>query len=645
MINRCPNCGYEPVNQELICPNCGMEIKENITEKLHHESKENDIATNENAVNEKVEVLDFEDTKELNDDIVWSDLQDEPIGKVMKNLAEEHDVQLPEDQMEEIAAALATDEEESEQNSNSLSEFVEEQQEKLKEAQENSLDENPILASYLEKHNAQKEAQIQSAQLVGTTDLDTKIASEEEESLDERLADDEKLLENERELQEQKPSRPRFDPDYLEEESTESSEDTIFATMKKIDELNPSNTSIDEEAEDKPSSKKWRNLAIVGAAVLVVGGGFYYSHLQRQKENEQQVVERIDKQVDQLAKKINNLYTSKQADYLKDSVTLSQINALEKELKNFDGQEDYPKLKNQLAKAKEQLLKVQDINGYFTSPILQAGKLNKQAVLDYSKKFDLKLLDNPQTAFEKLANEAILFGQKAYTNYEKAQNATEELTKGYKNGLLASSVTRENYQKAKKLVDQLANSKQKDELEKQLQAIDQALLKNEQETKQANVENTQSQNNTVDNSTQAATSNSTVEIPSNPTNTQPIYTSRINEQNEILSPQSTHQSANQPLIASRPSDLQDVNNPAWQWADGVQNRVLQACISRGYIVSGGYVLERVRIENQEGYYNLFAVSPSAKFPNASRENPIYVVTINCKTGFYKGNGNDHTIRS
>ena len=95
MINRCPNCGYEPVNQELICPNCGMEIKENVTEKLHHESKENDIATNENAVNEQVEVLDFEDTKELNDDIVWSDLQDEPIGKLMKNLAEEHDVPLP----------------------------------------------------------------------------------------------------------------------------------------------------------------------------------------------------------------------------------------------------------------------------------------------------------------------------------------------------------------------------------------------------------------------------------------------------------------------------------------------------------------------------------------------------------------------
>ena len=323
---------------------------------------------------------------------------------------------------------------------------------------------------------------------------------------------------------------------------------------------------------------------------------------------------------------------------------MAEINELEKELKNFDGQKDYQKLKKQLADAKEQLLKVQEINDYFTSPVLKEGKLNKHAALDYSKKFDMKLISNPESSFDKLANEAILFGQKAYTNYEKAQTATKELSDGYKNGILASSVTREKYQQAKKLVEQLVDSKQKDEMEKQLQTIDQALTKNEQAAKKDDDESSQNPSNSDGKSTQAATSSPVVQIQSNPVNTQPIYTSRINEQSEILSPQSTHQSANQPLIASRPSDLQDVNNSAWQWADGVQDRVLQACIGRGYIVSGGYVLERVRIENQEGYYNLFAVMPSAKFPNASSKNPIYVVTINCKTGFYKGNGNDHTIR-
>ena len=135
------------------------------------------------------------------------------------------------------------------------------------------------------------------------------------------------------------------------------------------------------------------------------------------------------------------------------------------ELEKNNGQKDYQKLKKQLADAKEQLLKVQEINDYFTSPVLKEAKLNKHAALDYSKKFDMKLISNPESSFDKLANEAILFGQKAYTNYEKAQTATKELSDGYKNGILASSVTREKYQQAKKLVEQLVDSKQKDEMD------------------------------------------------------------------------------------------------------------------------------------------------------------------------------------
>ena len=628
MNNRCPNCGYEPVEQDLICPNCGIEIKENITEKLTHDSKENNVATQENAFIDEVEAINFEDTKELNDDIVWSDLQDEPIGKVMKNLAEEHDVQLADNEIAEINSTLTTDSDFPDESETQLADFVLMHKEKLSEAQNASLEENPILASYLEMHNANK---------------DTKKQLEE---LDDSTNPDNESLDNHDEIENQKANRPQFDSDYIEDTLPESDEDPVVLAMKKIDELNQPKSSFEQESEsdNETSSKKWRNIALVGATVLLVGGGFYYSHYQRQKDSEQHIIEQINKQVSQLAKKINNLYTTKQASYLKDSVTLAEINQLEKELKNLDGQKDYQKLKKQLADAKEQLLKVQEINDYFTSPVLKEGKLNKHAALDYSKKFDMKLISNPESSFDKLANEAILFGQKAYTNYEKAQTATKELSDGYKNGILASSVTREKYQQAKKLVEQLVDSKQKDEMEKQLQTIDQALTKNERAAKKDDAESSQNPSNSDGKSTQAATSSPVVQIQSNPVNTQPIYTSRINEQSEILSPQSTHQSANQPLIASRPSDLQDVNNSAWQWADGVQDRVLQACISRGYIVSGGYVLERVRIENQEGYYNLFAVMPSAKFPNASSKNPIYVVTINCKTGFYKGNGNDHTIR-
>ena len=190
MNNRCPNCGYEPVEQDLICPNCGIEIKENITEKLTHDSKENNVATQENAFIDEVEAINFEDTKELNDDIVWSDLQDEPIGKVMKNLAEEHDVQLADNEIAEINSALTTDSDFPDESETQSADSVLMHKEKLSEAQNSSLEENPILASYLEMHNANK---------------DTKKQLEE---LDDSTNPDNESLDNQDEIENQKANRP-----------------------------------------------------------------------------------------------------------------------------------------------------------------------------------------------------------------------------------------------------------------------------------------------------------------------------------------------------------------------------------------------------------------------------------------------------
>ena len=54
----------------------------------------------------------------------------------------------------------------------------------------------------------------------------------------------------------------------------------------------------------------------------------------------------------------------------------------------------------------------------------------------------------------------------------------------------------------------------------------------------------------------------------------------------------------------------------------------------------------VTIENGEGYYNLFATNTKSSLLKGISEKalPYYIVTINCKTGYFRGNGNDHTIR-
>jgi hypothetical protein len=54
--------------------------------------------------------------------------------------------------------------------------------------------------------------------------------------------------------------------------------------------------------------------------------------------------------------------------------------------------------------------------------------------------------------------------------------------------------------------------------------------------------------------------------------------------------------------------------------------VINICISRGYIASTGWYLNPVDIINGNGYYNLIAADGH------------YLVTINCKTGWFRGRG-------
>ncbi|HJF19500.1 MAG TPA: cell division site-positioning protein MapZ family protein [Enterococcus columbae] len=674
MINRCPHCGFEPIKDQLVCPNCGKEIKENIAEKLRIDNKEV-IHLEENAI-------------EKNDNIVWSDLQEVPIGTLMEHMSGEKDQHATEkndqtaDDIEnkeestvdvnDQSAQETTEKIVSKENNDEMKIDNQEAETSLDDT-ENELDEepNPILAQYLEMHNARKLAQ-QQAEAV-ENNVVQEIAEEKvvKDSQPESVMSEEV---NEAPIADEASAKPnkamQFDPDYLiddsddENQTSQPSNETIGATLSQISKLNQEETgpsTNDEQLEATSSSddttkfKKWRSVALAAALLLAVGTGYWYAHHQRNASDEK-VLEQVDQQVEKLSTKIDQLYTTKQRDFIKSTITLAQINQLNKQLANFDGQENYQKLKKRLETAKDQLLSEQDINDYFTKAILANGKLNHDAHIDYSKKFDLQLRKG-KTAFDQLANLAIKQGQDEYKAYEDAKKAVDDLMSGYKNQLLASSVTREKYQQAKKLVDQLFDSSQKTTMAKQLQTIDQALTKQEQEQKQKQEQQNQSSATTQDSNdstTSSTTNGSTANTnqsgqattsvgAENAYNTQPVYASWISEDTQVLTPQTAHQVNNQPLIASRLSDLQDVNNPAWSWAPGVKEKVLQACIDRGYVVPGGYVLERVRIENGEGYYNLYSISPSAKF-SASPDKPMYVVTINCKTGFYKGNGNDHTIR-
>ena len=67
----------------------------------------------------------------------------------------------------------------------------------------------------------------------------------------------------------------------------------------------------------------------------------------------------------------------------------------------------------------------------------------------------------------------------------------------------------------------------------------------------------------------------------------------------------------------------DTSNPAWTWADGVLDKIINDSHSRGYFSGDNFILEPVNIINGNGYYT-------------------YLFSINCKTGYYVGNGSGHS---
>lgn len=75
--------------------------------------------------------------------------------------------------------------------------------------------------------------------------------------------------------------------------------------------------------------------------------------------------------------------------------------------------------------------------------------------------------------------------------------------------------------------------------------------------------------------------------------------------------------------------VSDSSNPAWTFANGVLERILETSRARGYITGNQYILEPVNIVNGNGYYNLY------------KPDGTYLFTLNCKTGYFVGNGSGH----
>lgn len=148
-------------------------------------------------------------------------------------------------------------------------------------------------------------------------------------------------------------------------------------------------------------------------------------------------------------------------------------------------------------------------------------------------------------------------------------------------------------------------------------------------SQQTSVSSSSSSQTSSSNSSQVS-SNTTSETKPSSSNTASNETrSSRSEVNMGLSSAGVAVQRSASRVAYNQSAIDDSNNSAWDFADGILEQILATSRSRGYITGNQYILERVNIVNGNGYYNLY------------KPDGTYLFTLNCKTGYFVGNGSGH----
>ena len=130
-------------------------------------------------------------------------------------------------------------------------------------------------------------------------------------------------------------------------------------------------------------------------------------------------------------------------------------------------------------------------------------------------------------------------------------------------------------------------------------------------------------------STSQASSSSAIESSASSTTPSTSTTAPARDTNGGLSGDGVNLQRSVSRVPYNQSAVDDSNNPAWTFADGVLEQILATSRARGYITGNKYILERVNIVNGNGYYNLY------------KPDGTYLFTLNCKTGYFVGNGSGH----
>ncbi|EGP0011882.1 TFIIB-type zinc ribbon-containing protein [Enterococcus faecium] len=698
MMKKCPNCGSKKMDENNICPDCGHQLT---AEDQQTKETIEEINADETMQDKSTEDAVFPDT-ELNDPIEWSELKDLPLESVMELFEKtepEDDVSSTHDKVankEKMEQKKVTVHETLEKSGKNQEETLESKQKRrvaeLKEIVENE-EENSILSAYIKahredtkeehaeellkmisekiaqenkvepEHEAEKDISRVNAtgkESVKTNDLKTDVP-EKTETLSEKQSEDEKsngLPEAEKKEMLEKADKKSTESDSInneaDAESQSASEDSTVLEAKIEKEENqpelieaetepttivsntvktPQESNLEKKDLDKTQKKKSKKVPYLAlAAVLLLGGGgwAYYDHHQK-VEAEVAAEAKRQRQMEDLHGKLAAFYTDDHHQFIRADMIHQDLSKLKNDLSSLKNEKGYSELETTYQDIQSKIQDIQKVNEWFVAPVIVDDHLADDIKLKADK--EIQTIETDNTDFGKLIQQA---QTEAKNQYAELQTAKEKTAIVFKDGKVVGSATRDQYKTAKEAVEKVKNTDLSAQLNEQLKQVDKMLTDKEKKEEEEKKKAEEAKKAAEEQAKQAAQAAAAAQAA------QQAAVAQAAQQEAASSTPSSSNSANQPIKSARASDIADASNPAWTWAPGVQSKVIATCIQRGYIVEGGYRLEKARIENGEGYYNLYATSTKSALMKGIGESalPFYIVTINCKTGWFGGNGSN-----
>ncbi|EON3038025.1 cell division site-positioning protein MapZ family protein [Enterococcus faecium] len=697
-MKKCPNCGSKKMDENNICPDCGHQLT---AEDQQTKETIEEINADETMQDKSTEDAVFPDT-ELNDPIEWSELKDLPLESVMELFEKtepEDDVSSTHDKVankEKMEQKKVTVHETLEKSGKNQEETLESKQKRrvaeLKEIVENE-EENSILSAYIKahredtkeehaeellkmisekiaqenkvepEHEAEKDISRVNAtgkESVKTNDLKTDVP-EKTETLSEKQSEDEKsngLPEAEKKEMLEKADKKSTESDSInneaDAESQSASEDSTVLEAKIEKEENqpelieaetepttivsntvktPQESNLEKKDLDKTQKKKSKKVPYLAlAAVLLLGGGgwAYYDHHQK-VEAEVAAEAKRQRQMEDLHGKLAAFYTDDHHQFIRADMIHQDLSKLKNDLSSLKNEKGYSELETTYQDIQSKIQDIQKVNEWFVAPVIVDDHLADDIKLKADK--EIQTIETDNTDFGKLIQQA---QTEAKNQYAELQTAKEKTAIVFKDGKVVGSATRDQYKTAKEAVEKVKNTDLSAQLNEQLKQVDKMLTDKEKKEEEEKKKAEEAKKAAEEQAKQAAQAAAAAQAA------QQAAVAQAAQQEAASSTPSSSNSANQPIKSARASDIADASNPAWTWAPGVQSKVIATCIQRGYIVEGGYRLEKARIENGEGYYNLYATSTKSALMKGIGESalPFYIVTINCKTGWFGGNGSN-----